>query len=151
MSLLCLDLGTTTGYAISSNGAITSGSISFKPRKFDGGGMRFLQFRRWLDELHGAAAVTEVCFEAVRRHIGTDAAHIYGGLMATLQAWCEEHKIPYSGVTVQKIKQFATGKGNADKEAVIAAVKEKWGHSAKTHDEADAYALLRYKLYGVLE
>ena len=45
--------------------------------------------------------------EEVRRHAGTDAAHVYGGLMATLTAWAELRGVPYEGVPVGTIKRFA--------------------------------------------
>lgn len=82
-----------------------------------------------------------IYFEEVRRHIGVDAAHAYGGFLATLTAWCEHHSIPYSGVPVGTIKRHATGKGNADKAAVIAAMRA-LGHSPANDNEADALALL---------
>ena len=51
-TILALDLGTTTGWALmGSDGQITSGSQSFKPQRFEGGGMRFLKFKRWLTEV----------------------------------------------------------------------------------------------------
>ena len=116
-AILVLDLGTTTGWAISSRDrAITSGTESFKPHRFEGGGMRFLRFKRWLTEVKAAAdGLDAVYFEEVRRHAGVDAAHAYGGFMAHLTAWCEHHRIPYQGVPVGTIKKHATGKGNADK------------------------------------
>ena len=41
-TLLCLDLGTTTGYAIRfARGATLSGTRSFRTSRFDGGGMRY--------------------------------------------------------------------------------------------------------------
>jgi Holliday junction resolvasome RuvABC endonuclease subunit len=151
MSLLALDLGTDTGYAISSNkGVIVSGSLNFKARRFEGGGMRYLKFRRWLDDLHRNTPITEVGFEEVRSHKGTDAAHVYGGLTAVLTAWCEDNNIPYQGVSVGTIKKFATGSGNADKNAVKRAVREKWGFKPKDDDEADALALLHFLLYEVM-
>ena len=40
-TILALDLGTTTGWAIRGfDGLITSGTVSFKPSRYDGGGMR---------------------------------------------------------------------------------------------------------------
>ena len=52
LALLALDLGTTTGWALRTpDRRIVSGSQSFKPQRFEGGGMRFLRFVRWLDEL----------------------------------------------------------------------------------------------------
>ncbi len=41
-TILALDLGTTTGWALRAHdGLITSGTVSFRPRRFDGGGMRY--------------------------------------------------------------------------------------------------------------
>jgi hypothetical protein len=123
-TILALDLGTTTGWALrGSDGHITSGSESFRPQRFEGGGMRFLRFKRWLTESSSpATASTALHFEEVRRHVSTDAAHAYGGFLATLTAWCEHHQIPYQGVPVGTIKKHATGKGNAGKDDVIASV-----------------------------
>ena len=47
-AVLALDLGTTTGWAMHGHdGLITSGTASFRPRRFDGGGMRYLRFVNW--------------------------------------------------------------------------------------------------------
>lgn len=147
MSILALDLGTKTGWALRQSEQIFSGVMDFKGGRYEGGGMRFLRFRRWLNE-QWKSKPNVVYYEEVRRHLGTDAAHIYGGLLATLTAWCEEHQIPYSGVPVGTIKKFITGgKGNANKEAVITAVQNR-GHTEVTDDNhADALALLYYVLY----
>ena len=53
--------------------------------------------------------------------------------------------MPYQGVPVGTIKRFITGKGNADKQAVIAAVKER-GFSPADDNEADAIAILLWAL-----
>jgi Holliday junction resolvasome RuvABC endonuclease subunit len=103
--------------------------------------MRFLRFGFWLDEMRGMG-LSAVYFEEVRRHLSTDSAHSYGGLMATLTAWCERHGIPYQGVPVGTIKKHATGKGNAGKADVIAAMVAA-GFNPKDDNEADALALLR--------
>ena len=50
--------------------------------------------------------------------------HALEDLLATLTAWCEAQSIPYSGVPVGTWKRHACGKGNADKQAVIAAMRE---------------------------
>lgn len=145
---LALDLGTNTGFAVcASSGAITSGTVSFRPSRYEGGGMRFLRFGRWLDEVRSLApnGIAVVCYEEVRRHCGVDAAHVYGGLMATLTSWCEQHGIPYQGVPVGTIKRHATGKGNASKEAMIEAMKVK-GHAPEDDNEADALAILHWSL-----
>ena len=142
-ALLALDLGTTTGWALrGQDGGITSGTISFKPSRFEGGGMRYLRFRSWLTEMAGlASGLSRIAFEEVRAHAGTDAAHLYGGFLAHLSAWCEERGIAYEGVPVATIKRFATGRGNADKAAMIAAIQAR-GFTPADDNEADAIAIL---------
>ncbi|KLT21927.1 putative holliday junction resolvasome [Wolbachia endosymbiont of Armadillidium vulgare str. wVulC] len=104
----------------------------------------FLNFRRWLNEMRERFSDIEaVYFEEVRRHLGTDAAHCYGGFLAVLSAWCEENNIPYQGVNVKTIKRFIAGNGNASKSEVIEAIREK-GFSPRDDNEADALALMFY-------
>lgn len=156
MTLLALDLGKTTGYALLGLTGIISGFVNFAPQKtrqFDGGGIRFFRMQNWLDEMHREAKLTEVVYEEVRRHAGTAAAHSYGGFHATVTAWCEKNKIPYSTETVQDIKKFVLGKGSGpgtDKDAVIAAVNKKWKLNIVNDNEADATALLMLRLHGAL-
>ncbi len=142
-AVLALDLGTATGWALRTrDDRITSGTITFKSSRFEGGGMRYLRFHGWLREmLDLVGPIDRIVFEEVRRHMGTDAAHVFGGLLATLTAWAELNSIPYEGVPVGTIKRFATGKGNADKAAVIAAMQARGFHPADDN-EADALALL---------
>jgi len=142
-SILALDLGTATGYAVrAADGAITSGTVSFRPSRYDGGGMRYLRFRGWLKELAtDMGGLSAIYFEEIRRHLSTDAAHVHGGLLAILTAWAEQRNIPYQGVPVGTIKRHVTGRGNADKAAVIAAVRARGFHPADDN-EADALAIL---------
>ena len=148
-SILALDLGTQTGWAFRAyDGTVTSGTESFKPQRFEGGGMRYLRFKRWLTELKQTTdGLDAVYFEEVRRHAGVDAAHAYGGFMAHLTAWCEHHQIPYQGVPVGMIKKHATGKGNAGKADMIAAMRAR-GFNPADDNEADALALLGWALAG---
>ena len=140
---MALDLGTTTGFALkTSDGAIASSTVSFRPSRYDGGGMRYLRFRGWLDSIAEDSGLPgAIHFEEVRRHVGTDAAHVYGGLLAILTSWCEQRGIAYQGVPVGTIKRHITGKGNADKAAVIAAVRAR-GFNPTDDNEADALAIL---------
>jgi hypothetical protein len=140
---LALDLATVTGWALrTTDGAITSGTVSFRPSRYDGGGMRYLRFGNWLNQLAiDAGVIAAVHHEEIRRHLSTDAAHVHGGLLATLTAWCEQRSIPYQGVPVGTIKRHITGKGNADKAAVIAAIRAR-GFKPIDDNEADALAIL---------
>lgn len=143
--ILALDLGTKTGFAyLDSAGMVQSGLQKLKGSRFEGGGMRFLRFSQWLDTL---PKPTEVYYEAVRAHKGTDAAHIYGGLQATLTSWCELHEVPYDARPVQAIKKHATGRGNAGKPEMMAAFHKSVGRLPESDDEADAYWLLQLILH----
>lgn len=152
-AILALDLGTTTGWALSlPDRSVTHGYVSFKPQRFEGGGIRYLRFRRWLDELltttapsSGVSGLDAVYFEEVRRHLGVDAAHAYGGFLATLTSWCEHQKIPYQGVPVGTIKRHVTGKGNAGKSAMVSAMRAR-GYLVADDNEADALAVLVWAL-----
>jgi crossover junction endodeoxyribonuclease RuvC len=62
-----------------------------------------------------------------------------------LTAWAEANTIAYRGVPVATIKRHVTGKGNADKDAVIAAVRD-LGFDPADDNEADALALLDWAL-----
>ena len=146
-TILALDLGTTTGWAIRGHdGLITTGTASFKPGRYDGGGMRYLRFTNWLTEIDRLSGPIEaIWFEEVRRHAGTDAAHVFGGLLAVLTSWAELRGVPYQGVPVGTIKKYATGRGNADKQAMIAAARA-WGFSPADDNEADAIAILLWAI-----
>ncbi len=146
-SILALDLGSTTGWAVRNGRCrILHGTAEFRPTRFEGGGMRYLRFGKWLDQtLDVTGGIDAVYFEEVRRHVGTDAAHFFGGLLATLTAWCEEHSIPYQGVPVGTIKRFPTGKGNAYKQAMVAAVRER-GFEPADDNEVDAIAILPWAI-----
>ena len=145
--ILALDLGTMTGWALrTADGPIASGTVSLRPGRFDGGGMRYLRFTSWLTEIDRLSGpVAAIWFEEVRRHAGTDAAHIHGGFLATLTAWCEQRGVAYQGVPVGTIKRHATARGNADKAAMIAAVRAR-GFSPADDNEADAIAILLWAL-----
>jgi hypothetical protein len=145
--ILALDLGTTTGWALRGyDGLIASGTASFRPGRFDGGGMRYLRFTNWLTEIDRLSGpVAAIYFEEVRRHVGTDAAHVFGGLLAVLTSWGELRGVPYQGVPVGSIKKHATGKGNADKAAMIDAARAR-GFSPADDNEADAIAILLWAI-----
>lgn len=143
---LALDLGTKTGWALGSfpEGAYYGiGTIDFSNNRFEGGGMRYLRLSNWLDRFLDVVKIDEVYFEEVRRHLGVDASHAYGGFLATLTSWCERNFVPYQGVPVGTIKKYITGKGNASKQMVIDAVNAR-GFRITDHNEADAMALLLY-------
>ena len=143
MTALGLDLGTTTGWAISCHGVVVSGSIKFQHKPKELWGLRFYRFAQWLKETLGTDKPVVVFYEHVRRHGGTIAAHVYGGFLAQLRAILDTQGIKVVGLSVGTIKKTGTGKGNASKDEMVAAAKSKWpDQDIKTHDQADALWIL---------
>ena len=75
--------------------------------------MRYLRFCRWLDDIKCLAGgiLSEVYFEEVRRHLGVDAAHVYGGFLASLTSWCEREAIPYRALALARLNTMPQVKG----------------------------------------
>lgn len=141
--ILALDLGTRTGYAWRRGDRIEHGFIDFKTKRMESPGMRYVRFKQWLNRY--SPNIENIVFEEVRRHIGTTAAHVYGGFLSHLTAFCAENEIEYVGVPVGTIKKFATGKGNANKNMMILAAR-KAGRDIVDDNEADAYWILQYAI-----
>ena len=143
-TLLAIDLGSTTGWAMWKNGEVSSGTIDLRKRRskrFDGPGMKFVRFTRWLKSMPRPDVVA---FEEIRRHLGVDAAHAYGGYLSHLTAHCDDQdpQIPYEGIGVGTIKKRATGNGAAAKPMMVDACCGKLGIIPADDNEADACWLL---------
>lgn len=100
--------------------------------------MRFLRFRKYLREALSATEADVVAYEEVRRHMGTHAAHVYGALWGALVAELDQEGKPYRGIPVATVKRCATGKGNANKQAMVAAFERRVGELPEDDNEADA-------------
>ncbi len=104
-------------------------------------GLRWVRLRRLLDKLITVSDLSPdlASYEKVRRHLGVDAAHAYGGVESHLQAWAAWFEIPLSTVAVGSAKKVATGYGNAKKDEMLAAARARWPLlEFKTDDVADA-------------
>jgi Holliday junction resolvasome RuvABC endonuclease subunit len=138
--ILGLDPGRMFGFALHNyNAIVASGVWDLQQTRHDSPGMKFIRLRSHLQEIATAYPRLHVCYEAVVRHAGTHAAHMYGGYVAIIQAWCQDCEYEYEGVRVADVKRLATGKGNANKEAMLAAAQARWPSAAiENHNEADA-------------
>lgn len=141
MNILALDLGTKAGACVMTDaGRVTLlTTIDTTPRKGDRWGRRFLNFRAHLDHLIQTHRPDALAYEMVRRHLATDAAHIYGALQALVEMAAASWEIPTHPLPVAVIKKAATGRGNADKTAMAVHASRKWPHLAIDDDnQADA-------------
>ena len=145
--ILFLDLGTNCGWARATETdkqPRAHGVIKLAPSRFASAGTRFTKFRDFLTitaRSGPGSPVKRIVFEEVRRHRGTDAAHIYGGLLAILQTFCLDHGFEYEGLPVGTIKKHVAGKGNAGKPEMIAAVQKSGFPLGRDDNEADAIGI----------
>ena len=144
MTKLALDLGTLTGFAIGdARSAVISGTWDLRAKRFENVDTRFVKFRGHLDATWRDFQPSSVYFEDVKRHLGTQAAHVYGGLKSHMAAWCIEHEIPYRGVSVGTLKKFWTNNARASKDDMMHAARVR-GYEPADDNQADALALLTW-------
>lgn len=141
MIVFGIDPGTQAGWAVldSAGNRIASGWWDLRPKLHEGGGMRYVRLQHYLDELRETYKPARVGYEQPGHFAGKSAADVILGVVAHVQAWCERVELPYLGIPVARVKKHATGRGNADKPAMVAAARAKWAPYVVTNDnEADA-------------
>ena len=92
-----------------------SGVWDLSVKRHESPGMRFLRLVNFIQEVNPKFII----YEEVVRHRGTQAAHIYGGIVSHIQSYCTMHDVMHQGVTVQQVKRRATGKGSAGKPDMV--------------------------------
>jgi len=147
--VLALDLGTKTGWATNVPQApgYSSGS-----REFSGEitGWRYLAFKQWLIGNLNRLEIDHVVYEETFSGRNMNADKVLHGFFAILQyVHAERYPDPATRFTLQKvhpskIKILATGKGNANKDAMVKAYVGKFDMHPVDSDECDAVWLLEY-------
>lgn len=139
-----VDLGTTAGYCYryhdkatgDPRGPLYLGLWDLSAGQFDSGAVRFARLRRFLSLLSPGLIAYEDAKVQVNdlKGLGGPRAQVVGAILvnlrmselfgaykATLAAWAEEYDVPAQGFPVGTIKKRATGRGNANKEMIVAA------------------------------
>ncbi|MCC6380613.1 MAG: crossover junction endodeoxyribonuclease RuvC [Burkholderiales bacterium] len=142
--ILAIDVGTSMGFALATQTYIASGTKSWTERKDETRGDRLYRFYRWLNAMRGER-LDLVAYELVRGHGPGQilAAHCYAQFEGVLLTWCARYGIPVRTVHTGTLKKAITGRGNAKKPDMLAAVRG-LGYSPDGHDEADALAVLHW-------
>jgi Holliday junction resolvasome RuvABC endonuclease subunit len=106
-----------------------------RTKKFDG--MPRLEWMREaiLLECEGADVVAVEGYAYGARH---SQAHKLGELGGVVRLALFEAGIPYVDIPPTCLKKYATGAGNAKKDAVLANAIRRLGYEGSSHDEADA-------------
>ena len=141
-TILALDLGTKTGYALRKrDGKISHGTEDFSPHAAWAPGQKWLRYRAWLSRLIVDNNVNQIVYEDVKNHVGVLAAHAYGGWLAMVEMVAGQHNVELVPVGVGTIKRYWTGRGDATKDEMIAIARER-GFRPSTDNAADALAIL---------
>lgn len=75
----------------------------------------------------------------------TRQSHSYaiGELGGVIRLMLHELKVPWLAIPPARLKKWATGKGNAQKDVMLAAAIRNFGYGGSNNNEADAYLLRR--------
>lgn len=143
MKTLALDPATNCGWAHSDG---MHGTWDLSIRRDESKGMRLVRLRAKLNEML-RLGVDMVFFESARNK----GAKMQGALVVqaefqgVIKLWCEDNGIEFRGLSPAEIKKFATSKGNANKDLMVAAAKIKWPTKTIEDDnQADALWILEY-------
>ena len=131
--ILALDVATKTGWCT----ITTSGVWDFTLKRDESSGMRLVRFKSKLKELISLEGINLVFFER-SQGMHQNAVITQSELHGVLKIFCEENNIEYRAFSPSEIKKFATGKGNANKLAMIEAAKLKYNYQGNDDNEADA-------------
>jgi len=136
MNILSLDIATKTGWKTRT----ASGVWDFTLKKSDSYGMRIVRFKAKVREMIDLENIDIISYERVAGlHKG--AIIVASEMVGVLHDLCIEKGIEITAYSAPEIKKFATGKGNANKAAMVQAAKEKYGYIGDSDDEADAIHL----------
>lgn len=141
MLILALDLATRTGWALIRDGkVIESGVQDFSKRRGESNGLLFLRARKWLAEFIHPTRPDLVAYEQAHFRGGA-ATEICVGLQTRAQEQAAEWGVESAPVATGTLKRWATGKGSADKTAMISWAAAQMGREPEDDNEADAVAV----------
>ena len=139
-AILALDLASVTGWAESGG---LSGVQSFYPRRGDSPGMRWVEFRAWLNRLLDSLPEVGIIGYEQCHHRGGAATHVAHSLIALVETVAAERGLELTNRHASSIKKHAVGRGNASKDEMLGAARRKWPDVDIADDnQADALWLL---------
>lgn len=138
LKILAIDPATHCGWAISK---YIYGVWDLTPKRDESKGMRLIRFRAKFKEVLMKEKINLVVFERPGGRF-KGAIIVQSEIQGQLKIICEDMQVEYRAYSSKEMKQFATGKGNCGKPAMIAAAKEKLNYPGNDDNEADALWLL---------
>lgn len=145
--VLAIDLGTNLGWALHSERGVESGVLHLT-KNCKKGAFSKAGYARLYSFLACVYAKSKGFILAVEiPHCGKFLAanRILFGLLGVVEMFVQVHEVPVTEYRPTAIKKYWTGKGNADKKAMLEATKKR-GFAIKDHNESDAAAMLHLHL-----
>lgn len=136
-NILALDIATKTGWKTRT----ASGVWDLKVNRGESESMRVIRFRAKVKELIELENIDLIAYERAAGRYKSSII-VESEMIGVLKLLCNELNIDMACYSATEIKKFATGKGNAKKEAMIEAAKE-LGYNPKDDNEADAIHIYR--------
>lgn len=143
--IFAADLGLNMGWAVldvDTGERVDSGTFRLANKKGDHVSARWARAVECLeDKITYYDLVERVVYEKVRRHQGTDAAHVYGALEAALQTACCSINLTPEPVEITVWKKAAVGNGGAKQAVYVPAIAKLFKlklNVEKNEDEAAA-------------
>lgn len=133
LKILALDQATHCGWA--TEGA--SGVWDLSTKKDETIGIKLLRFKKKLSNFHKVRKFDVIAYERVAGMHKSSIIHA-AKLVAMIETFCEENSIEYIAYSAKDIKKSATGNGNANKEKMVLAAKEKYNMPGNDDNQADA-------------
>jgi len=142
MRILALDTGTKTGWAVIRPGWTKPeyGAEDFSLRRGESSGMRFIKFRKFLDDMRKHGVELYVYEQA--HHRGGAATSVGVGLTTRVEETAAFYGVECVAVHTGELKKWATGHGKASKEMMVEAAFKLWGIRVEDDNIADALCLL---------
>jgi Holliday junction resolvasome RuvABC endonuclease subunit len=136
--ILGIDQASNCGWAINNQ---IYGLWDLKTRKDEDSGMKLLRFRNKLKEVVASENVDIIVYERVAGQHKSSIIHA-AKLVAVIETFCIDNGIGYASFSAAEIKKYATGKGNANKEAMVTAAQQRYGYTGTDDNIADALHIL---------
>lgn len=151
MNLLFLDVSTKTGWAAYFNDDTCppyteAGKAIFEAKRGESSGIRFLNFRVWLNRIVDIVRPAIIGYEQAH-HRGGAATELCVGFITRVQEVAAHRGIEYVPLHSATLKKYITGSGRGDKSQVMEAVKKLYPDIKEAHkddDIADALAGLTW-------
>lgn len=144
MKILAIDAATKTGYASNCFRKITSGIMDFKAKRGDSPGVRFIKFKKWLNEIVKNSKPDVIIYEQAH-HRGGHPTEVALGFVTVIKIIAAKNNCELTTVHTGELKKWATGNGRASKEEMIDASR-KLGFEPVDDNEADALLILHWFL-----